>query len=81
MNVFQLNARAHLVLGPLSDGRFVPARVQSIHRNKTPCRRVPQGQTASLVLAPLTTTVQPRRGMALVSSQINPQASLFFQVC
>lgn len=37
-----------LRIGPMADGTFHPVTVQSIHRNKAPCRVVRAGQSASL---------------------------------
>lgn len=45
-----LAAGERMRLGPLADGRFVPVRVRSMHRNKAPCRAVRAGQSASLLV-------------------------------
>ena len=39
-----------LLLGPSETGRFVRVRVQSLHRNRAPCRTVQAGQAATLAL-------------------------------
>jgi len=70
------------VLGPLSDGRFMPVRVDSIHRNKAPCRVVRAGLSASLSLNQEVPGL--RSGMVLVSydpeAEQQPSGCLFFQV-
>lgn len=45
-----LAAGERMRLGPMADGRFVPVRVRSMHRNKAPCRAVRAGQSASLLV-------------------------------
>ncbi|PSN51832.1 GTP-binding protein 2 [Blattella germanica] len=68
---------AKLVIGPLNDGRFLPVVVQSIHRNKAPCRVVRASQSASLGLSQEVSGL--RNGMVLLSPETNPCGSLFFQ--
>lgn len=64
--------------GPFDDGRFQPVTIQSIHRNKTPCRMVRASQSASLGF----TNEVPglRNGMIVVSPELKPAGSIFFQV-
>lgn len=62
----------------MDDGEFVPVEVQSIHRNKAPCRSVRASQSASLGLDAAPVTL--RSGMVLISAEEKPTACLFFQV-
>jgi len=39
-----------LLLGPSDDGRFFPVTVDSIHRNRLPCRIAAAGQTACIAI-------------------------------
>jgi hypothetical protein len=64
--------------GPLNDGRFLPVTVQSIHRNKAPCRVVRASQSASLGLSQEVPGL--RNGMVLLSPGSKPDGCLFFQV-
>lgn len=68
---------AKLVIGPLDDGGFVPVQIQSIHRNKAPCRAVRASQSASLGLDCAPTGL--RSGMVLLSAEEKPTGCLFFQ--
>lgn len=43
-----ITENVQLRIGPMADGTFHPVTVQSIHRNKAPCRVVRAGQSASL---------------------------------
>jgi GTPase len=65
-------------IGPLNDGRFLPVIVQSIHRNKAPCRVVRASQSASLGLNQ--EVLGLRNGMVLLSAESKPAGCLFFQV-
>lgn len=64
--------------GPLNDGEFLPVIVQSIHRNKAPCRVVRASQSASLGLSPEISGL--RNGMVLLSTDDEPVGCYFFQV-
>ncbi|KAK7871341.1 hypothetical protein R5R35_007600 [Gryllus longicercus] len=66
-----------LVIGPMNDGSFMPVKVQSIHRNKAPCRMVRASQSASLCLDQ--TVPGLRTGMVLQSLDCSPAGCLFFQ--
>lgn len=72
-------------IGPLQDGSFYPVNVQSIHRNRAPCRVVRAGQSASLAFSHDTDLPVLRSGMILVSHKdidlVEPFGSWFFQVC
>lgn len=67
-----------LFLGPLDNGTFVPVTVQSIHRNKAPCRVVKATQSASLSLEKVIPGL--RNGMVLLGLGVNHSACMFFQV-
>ena len=67
-----------LMLGPDSLGYFAPIPVKSIHRKRMNVREVRSGQTASFALKKIKRS-QIRKGMVLVSSDLNPQASWEFE--
>lgn len=64
--------------GPFDDGTFSPVKVNSVHRNKAPCRMVHSTQSASLALDPPFPSL--RSGMVLISPEEKPISCLFFQV-
>ncbi|RZF44569.1 hypothetical protein LSTR_LSTR001327 [Laodelphax striatellus] len=66
-----------LLIGPMDDGEFATVEVQSIHRNKAPCRMVRASQSASLSIDAAPCPI--RAGMVLVSPQENPKGCFFFQ--
>lgn len=67
-----------LLLGPTEEGEFIPVKIGSIHRNRLPCRVATAGQTASLSVGCLDSCVI-RKGMVLVSPQLNPVCCLEFE--
>lgn len=72
-------------IGPLQDGSFYPINVQSIHRNRAPCRIVRAGQSASLAFTQDINLPPLRSGMILLHSNssvnlVEPFGSWFFQV-
>lgn len=71
-------------IGPLQDGRFHALSVQTIHRNKAPCRVVRAGQSASLSFTPNQVLPPLRGGMVLLGdighSDTQPCGTFFFQV-
>lgn len=67
-----------LMLGPDSLGYFSPIPVKSIHRKRMNVREVRSGQTASFALKKIKRS-QIRKGMVLVSADLNPQASWEFE--
>ena len=44
-----------LVIGPSTQGRYLPVTVTTIQRNRAPCRLVRAGQAASLSLESVST--------------------------
>ncbi|XP_073997100.1 GTP-binding protein 2 isoform X3 [Rhodnius prolixus] len=66
-----------LLVGPFDDGTFSPVKVNSVHRNKAPCRMVHSTQSASLALDPPFPSL--RSGMVLISPEEKPISCLFFQ--
>lgn len=66
-----------LVIGPFDDGEFLPVIVQSIHRNKAPCRVVRASQSASLGLSREVSGL--RSGMVLLSPDSDASGCYFFQ--
>lgn len=70
-------------IGPLQDGSFYPVKVQSIHRNRAPCRVVRAGQSASLAFSQDGNQPVFRSGMILLHKNVDlvePYGSWFFQV-
>lgn len=70
-------------IGPLQDGRFHAVTVQTIHRNKAPCRAVRAGQSASLSFTPNQILPTLRGGMVLLAdsgcTENEPCGTYFFQ--
>ncbi|XP_053689775.1 GTP-binding protein 1 [Sabethes cyaneus] len=62
-----------LLLGPTPLGDFQPITIKSIHRKRMIVREVRSGQTASFALKKIKRS-QIRKGMVLVSPELNPQA-------
>uniref|UniRef100_A0A3B1KDJ8 GTP-binding protein 1 n=1 Tax=Astyanax mexicanus TaxID=7994 RepID=A0A3B1KDJ8_ASTMX len=67
-----------LLLGPDPLGVFLPITVKSIHRKRMPVKEVRGGQTASFALKKIKRSAI-RKGMVMVSPQLNPQASWEFE--
>jgi len=68
--------RTPLLLGPFYDGTFLPVNINSIRRHKTPCAIAKAGQSVSLSLGVVEGI---RKGMVLVSPQLTPKATYYFQ--
>lgn len=69
-------------LGPMKDGYFIPVTIQTIHRNKAPCRVVRAGQSASLSFANYKDLPPLRSGMVLLARSDtleDPCGSYIFQ--
>ncbi|XP_058811686.1 GTP-binding protein 2 [Topomyia yanbarensis] len=80
MGVLTENVQARI--GPLQDGTFYPVMVQTIHRNKAPCRVVRAGQSASLSFYPSDDLPPLRSGMVILPDYEeveNVFGSYFFQ--
>lgn len=78
--------RCRMQLGPLKDGSFTPVTVQTLHRNKAPCRVVRAGQSASLSFANHQQLPPLRNGMVLLQrggqqqrDASQPSGSFYFQ--
>lgn len=75
--------RCKMLLGPLRDGSFSPVTIQTIHRNKAPCRVVRAGQSASLSFASPKELPPLRNGMVLLMNPLPetapPSGSLYLQ--
>lgn len=66
------------LLGPdIGDGSFKPCAIKSIHYKRVPVSTVVAGQTAALALKRVK-RAQVRKGMALVSEALHPQATWEF---
>lgn len=78
-----LTENMQLKIGPLHDGTFFPVTVQTIHRNKAPCRVVRAGQSASLSFYPTDDLPPLRSGMVILpdyDDDNDAYGSYFFQV-
>lgn len=62
-----------LSLGPDALGHFIPIAIKSIHRKRMNVAEVRGGQTASFALKKIKRS-QIRKGMVLVSPELNPKA-------
>lgn len=67
-----------LLLGPDALGHFQTIAVRSIHRKRMAVRQVRAGQTASFALKKIKRS-QIRKGMVMVSPDLNPQACWEFE--
>lgn len=67
-----------LLLGPDALGKFQPIAVRSIHRKRMHVKEVKGGQTASFALKKIKRS-QIRKGMVMVSPEVNPQACWEFE--
>lgn len=67
-----------LLLGPDALGHFQSIAVKSIHRKRMNVREVRGGQTASFALKKIKRS-QIRKGMVMVSADLNPQACWEFE--
>ncbi|XP_061604658.1 GTP-binding protein 1 isoform X2 [Phyllopteryx taeniolatus] len=67
-----------MLLGPDPLGSFIPIAVKSIHRKRMPVKEVRGGQTASFALKKIKRSTI-RKGMVMVSSRLNPQATWEFE--
>lgn len=74
----QISIKFLFFIGPHNDGSFRVVKVQTVHRNKAPCRLVHSSQSASLTLDPPQVSLRP--GMVIISALEKPQACYFFQV-
>uniref|UniRef100_H2ZNL5 Tr-type G domain-containing protein n=1 Tax=Ciona savignyi TaxID=51511 RepID=H2ZNL5_CIOSA len=73
-----ITERDNLVIGPTTEGEYLPATVTTIQRNRAPCRVVRAGQAASLSLIDIDKD-DIRKGMVLVSAQLNPTCCMEFE--
>lgn len=62
-----------LMLGPDRTGKFNPVQIKSIHRKRLPVTEVHGGHSAALALKKVKKS-DLRKGMVLVSSNLNPKA-------
>jgi GTPase len=67
-----------LLLGPDALGHFQTIAIKSIHRKRMAVREVRGGQTASFALKKIKRS-QIRKGMVMVSADLNPQACWEFE--
>lgn len=84
-----LTENMNMRIGPLQDGTFHSVAVQSIHRNKAPCRIIRAGQSGSIAFRCQENLPTLRPGMILLYDNPNkmmrctpdePFGSIFFQV-
>ncbi|CCD71977.1 GTP-binding protein cgp-1 [Caenorhabditis elegans] len=67
-----------LLLGPTSNGDFMPIPIKSIHRKRMPVGIVKCGQSASFALKKIPKK-DVRKGMVLVDPKVKPVASMVFE--
>ncbi|XP_072105245.1 GTP-binding protein 2b isoform X2 [Mobula birostris] len=67
-----------LVVGPTDSGQFLPLKVCSIQRNRSACRVLRAGQAATLALGNFDRALL-RKGMVMVSLEMQPTVSSFFE--
>ncbi|XP_078491604.1 GTP-binding protein 2 [Ciona intestinalis] len=68
----------NLIIGPNTEGRYLPVTVTTIQRNRAPCRVVRAGQAASLSLIDIDKD-DIRKGMVLVSPELKPSCCIEFE--
>ncbi|XP_072022413.1 GTP-binding protein 1-like [Amphiura filiformis] len=68
-----------VLLGPDTQGTFMPVIVKSIHRKRMPVKFVKGGQTASFALKKQIKRSHIRKGMVMVSPSVKPEASWEFE--
>eukprot|EP00128_Syssomonas_multiformis_P011424 Colp12_sorted_trinity150504_noHs@4353 len=66
----QVSEGDEVLVGPDVTGSFVPARVRTIHRKRTPYKSAKAGQTASIAMDWLESPLSMRKGM--VVSSVHP---------
>lgn len=77
-----ITERTQVKIGPLDNGSFVSVEIETIHRNKAPCRVVRAGQSASLSFVGSFEDNFPfvRSGMVILGTDAaHPCGSYFFQ--
>ncbi|XP_023652102.1 GTP-binding protein 2 [Paramormyrops kingsleyae] len=67
-----------LVVGPTDEGKFLGLTVCSIQRNRSACRVLRAGQAATLALGSFDRSLL-RKGMVMVSPQMNPTICWLFE--
>ncbi|XP_048865627.1 GTP-binding protein 2-like isoform X1 [Brienomyrus brachyistius] len=67
-----------LVVGPTDEGKFLGLKVCSIQRNRSACRVLRAGQAATLALGSFDRSLL-RKGMVMVSPQMNPTICWLFE--
>lgn len=71
--------RTRVKIGPLENGKFVNVTVETIHRNKAPCRVVRAGQSASLsFVGPDDQLPNIRSGMVILGDDDETSCGSFF---
>lgn len=73
-----LHEGSQVKIGPLNDASFKNVTIQSVHRNKVPCKVVHAGQSAALSLD--SNIPGLRRGMVLLPRDHEAVSCFFFQV-
>ncbi|XP_061502370.1 GTP-binding protein 2 [Anopheles gambiae] len=77
-----LTENSQVKVGPLQDGSFFSVTVQTIHRNKAPCRVVRAGQSASLSFNAIEPMPVLRSGMVILPDYESDEVAcgcFFFQ--
>eukprot|EP01120_Amphizonella_sp_Union-15-10_P008282 TRINITY_DN294_c0_g1_i1.p1 TRINITY_DN294_c0_g1~~TRINITY_DN294_c0_g1_i1.p1 ORF type:complete len:644 (-),score=144.22 TRINITY_DN294_c0_g1_i1:45-1907(-) len=73
----QVESNSTMLLGPDSNGHFIPVQVKSIHSKRVPVRTAVAGQNAGFALKKIKRSTI-RKGMVLVASDLKPKATWAF---
>lgn len=76
----QINEKMKIKLGPGKNGEWYSGIIQSIHRNKFPCKSIKSNQCASVCFSVTEEFPALRGGMVLLADDDESSACNFFQV-
>jgi GTPase len=74
----KISTNSTLLLGPDAQGKFSPVRIKSVQSKRVNLKEISAGMTAGVALKKIERDVL-RKGMVLVSPDLKPQASLYFE--
>lgn len=72
-----IDTTTKLLLGPDGNGAFIPVSIKSVHCKRVPVKKCVPGQSAGFALKKVKRSTI-RKGMVLVSPDLNPQANYEF---
>lgn len=76
----KINEKMKIKLGPGKNGEWYSGVIQSIHRNKFPCKSIKSNQSASVCFSVTEKFPALRGGMVLLADNDESSACIFFQV-